>query len=118
MCGNNPSDYKMAALAKQAIPEKLLAGLSRFQIAYDTGLERDIEPLTREAVQEGLALLKDKPHMQFVVTNNFEELMRALDFLYQGSVSSNGRYTRPTYAEQTIRTWLSTNGQTMATSRV
>lgn len=42
-------------------PENLLAGLSRFQLAYDTGLERDIEPLSREAVDEGMRLLLTPP---------------------------------------------------------
>ena len=39
-------------------PECLLAGLSRFQIAYQMGLERDIAPLSREAVEEGIKLLQ------------------------------------------------------------
>lgn len=36
--------------------ECLVGGLSRFQVAYGVGLERDIAPLSKNAIQEGLAL--------------------------------------------------------------
>jgi hypothetical protein len=45
-------------------PECLLAGLSRFQVAYQTGLERDIEPLSREAITEGLQLIPQRAASQ------------------------------------------------------
>jgi hypothetical protein len=37
--------------------ESLVAGLSRFRIAYDTGIARDIEPLSREAVEQAFKLI-------------------------------------------------------------
>lgn len=52
---------------------ELAKELDRFRVAYATGLARDIEPISKRAVLEGLALLKSAQG----ITNCFAELENA-----------------------------------------